>query len=372
MLSRRHFLQKSSIVSLAPVLPHVFGRTANAAELDADEKVLIVVQLDGGNDGLNTVVPYADDAYGRARKKLKIPTKDLLKLDDHLGLHPSMRSAKELFDDRFDDDQHDNNGWLGRTLDMDTFAGKKNPIYVGQQETPVALWGRKSEAISLSREEDLQLALDPAILNRTSGVKTDLQQFVSKQVLAAYESADEFKQQSTKTENESKYPKTRLGSQLKLVSQLLKSGSRSRIFYTSQSGYDTHSSQQSNHRTLLREYADAVKALLDDLKAAGLDDRVVVLTFSEFGRRIEENDSLGTDHGTAGPVFLAGAPIKGGLIGDPPNLSDLVDGDLKVVTNSRFCHFLIEQSYRAPPDTEVISTVPKKPISLVRSKFRGL
>jgi len=218
MLSRRHFLQKSSIVSLAPVLPHVFGRTANAAELDADEKVLIVVQLDGGNDGLNTVVPYADDAYGRARKKLKIPTKDLLKLDDHLGLHPSMRSAKELFDDgrfsivqgvgypnpdrshfrsmkiwqtaRFDDDQHDNNGWLGRTLDMDTFAGKKNSIYVGQQETPVALWGRKSEAISLSREEDLQLALDPAILNRTSGVKTDLQQFVSKQVLAAYESAD--------------------------------------------------------------------------------------------------------------------------------------------------------------------------------------
>ena len=99
MLSRRTFLQKSSIVSLAPVLPHVFGRTANAAKLEADEKVLIVIQLDGGNDGLNTVIPFADDGYGKARKKLRIPTKDILKIDDHVGLHPSMRSAKALFDD---------------------------------------------------------------------------------------------------------------------------------------------------------------------------------------------------------------------------------------------------------------------------------
>ena len=363
MLSRRTFLQKSSIVSLAPVLPHVFGRTANAAKLEADEKVLIVIQLDGGNDGLNTVIPFADDGYGKARKKLRIPTKDILKIDDHVGLHPSMRSAKTLFDDgrlsivqdvgypnpnrshftsmkiwqtaRFDVDQHNDNGWLGRTLDLKSFEGKKSAIFVGQQETPVALWGRKSEAISLSRSSDLQLALDPFNPENKSETKSDLEQFVSRQVLSAYASAEEFKRQGAGISNESKYPTTRLGSQLKLVSQLLKSGSRSRIYYTSQSGYDTHSSQLFSHSRLLREYADALKALLDDLKEAGLDDRVVVMTFSEFGRRIGENNSEGTDHGTAGPVFLAGTPVKGGLLGDPPNLSDAVDGDLKVQQDFR-------------------------------------
>ncbi len=363
MLSRRTFLQKSSIVSLAPVLPHVFGRTANAAKLEADEKVLIVIQLDGGNDGLNTVIPFADDGYGKARKKLRIPTKDILKIDDHVGLHPSMRSAKALFDDgrlsivqdvgypnpnrshftsmkiwqtaRFDVDQHNDNGWLGRTLDLKSFEGKKSAIFVGQQETPVALWGRKSEAISLSRSSDLQLALDPFKPENKSETKSDLEQFVSRQVLSAYASAEKFKRQGAGISNDSKYPTTRLGSQLKLVSQLLKSGSRSRIYYTSQSGYDTHSSQLFSHSRLLREYADALKALLDDLKEAGLDDRVVVMTFSEFGRRIGENNSEGTDHGTAGPVFLAGTPVKGGLLGDPPNLSDAVDGDLKVQQDFR-------------------------------------
>lgn len=360
MLSRRNFLQKSSIVSLAPVLPCVFSRTANAAKPVADDKVLVVIQLDGGNDGLNTVVPYADDAYGRARKKLRIPTKDVLKLNDQVGLHPAMRAAKELFDDgrlsvvqgvgypnpdrshfrsmkiwqtaSFDDDQHDNNGWLGRTLDQKTFVGKKKAIYIGQQETPVALWGRDTEAISLSREEDLHLAMDLALSTEKADPKANLEQFVSKQMMSAYASAEEFEKNGKKASkaNEVSYPNTKLGSQLKLVSQLLKSGSQSRVFYTSQSGYDTHSAQQFDHSRLLRAYANALKALLDDLKEAGLDDRVVVMTFSEFGRRIEENDSLGTDHGTAGPVFLAGSQIKGGLLGDAPDLSVLVNGDLKV------------------------------------------
>lgn len=360
MFSRRKFLQRSSIVSLAPVLPYVFGRTAKAANPVADDKVLVVIQLDGGNDGLNTVVPFADDAYGRARKKLRIPTKDVLKVDDQLGLHPAMRSAKELFDDgrlsivqgvgypnpdrshfrsmkiwqtaSFDDDQHDNNGWLGRTLDQKSFVGKKNAIYIGQQETPVALWGRQCEAVSLSREEDLRLAMDLASSAEKKNAKADLEQFVSKQVLSAYASAEEFEKNGKKNSKseDAAYPSTRLGSQLKLVSQLLKSGAQTRVFYTSQNGYDTHSAQRFDHSRLLREYSDALKALLDDLKHAGLDDRVVVMTFSEFGRRIEENDSLGTDHGTAGPVFLAGSPIKGGLLGDAPDFSDLVDGDLKV------------------------------------------
>jgi uncharacterized protein (DUF1501 family) len=116
---------------------------------------------------------------------------------------------------------------------------------------------------------------------------------------------------------------------LNLVSQLLKSGSQARVYYTLHGGFDTHSNQLYTHASLLREFAEAMKAFLDDLRSAQLDDRVLVLAFSEFGRRVKENDSKGTDHGTAGPVFLAGSNVQAGLIGKPPSLTDLEDGDLK-------------------------------------------
>ncbi len=332
----------------------------------ADDKVLVVIQLDGGNDGLNTVVPYADDEYGRARNKLRLPTDRLHKLNVHLGLHPAMAAAKELYDDgRFsiiqgvgypnpdrshfrsmniwqtaslDDEKHDGEGWLGRTLDGQTMNGPKNAIYVGNQETPVALWGRKSESISLSRAEDLQLAIETNLTDASpSSTDATIESFVTKQVLSAYASADEFKRQKNTSggSGNAGYPQTKLGSQLELISKILKSGSRTRIFYTIQNGYDTHSTQLYDHAQLLKEYSDAVKSFLDDLKAAGLDDRVVVMTFSEFGRRIHENGSEGTDHGTAGPVFLAGAGLKGGLIGEAPNFSDVKDGDLAVQQDFR-------------------------------------
>lgn len=364
MISRRNFLRNSSLLSLVPTVPHLLGRSAHATPMATDDRVLVVIQLTGGNDGLNTVVPYADDGYGRVRKKLKIPTDKLLKLDDQNGLHPSMKAVKELFDqgqfsivqgvgypnpDRshfrsmkiwqtasFDDQQHDNNGWLGRLLDDESFVGKKEAIFVGEQATPVALWGRHSEAVSMSRADDLQLSFrrptGPIATKSNVDTAEDLRQFVAKQVQSAFDSAERFKRQSRgKSEsNDASYPNTKLGSQLKLISQILKSGSNSRVLYTSQSGYDTHAAQLYNHTRLLREYSAAVKALMDDLQAAGLDDRVVVMTFSEFGRRVEENDSAGTDHGTAGPVFLAGSPIRGGLLGHAADLSNLVDGDLKV------------------------------------------
>ena len=121
-----------------------------------------------------------------------------------------------------------------------------------------------------------------------------------------------------------------------------------------QGGYDTHSVQQYDHASLLREYANSVKAFLDDAKAAGLDDRIVVMTFSEFGRRVQENESKGTDHGTAGPVFLAGSPVKGGLIGDTPNLSDLVDGDLKVQLDFRSIYASILEQWLGINPTDVL------------------
>ncbi len=372
MLSRRKFLQTSSMVSLSPVLPCIFGSTAKAAVHAPDEKVLVVVQLNGGNDGINTVVPFGDDVYGQVRNKLRLATNKLHKINDHVGLHPNMRAAKELFDDgrlaivqgvgypnpdrshfrsmkiwqraRFDDTEHNGYGWLGRALDHQLVRAKSgataNGIFVGEQETPVALWGRRSSVTALSRADDLKLrskfSVEPSAFDLTSG-KGALHQFVTQQVLTAYSAADEFQRQELDDlpANDVNYPDTQLGSRLKLVSKLLKSGSHARVFYTIQAGYDTHFAQLYTHAGLLREFSDAVKAFLDDLKSARLDDRVVLLAFSEFGRRVQENGSQGTDHGTAGPVFLAGSSVTPGLVGAAPDLTDLQGGDLKMQTDFR-------------------------------------
>ncbi len=163
------------------------------------------------------------------------------------------------------------------------------------------------------------------------------QQFVSRQVLSAYAAAEQFRRNELagKHDRSSKYPDNALAQRLELISRLLKNDSRARVFYTVQSGYDTHASQLQTQANLLNELSSALKAFLDDLKEARLDDRVLVLAFSEFGRRVAENDSMGTDHGTAGPVFLAGPGVNAGLHGQTPSLNDLDAGDLKSSTDFR-------------------------------------
>ena len=156
-----------------------------------------------------------------------------------------------------------------------------------------------------------------------------------RQIVSSQTAAQEFARQAAGSATDVTYPSSGLGKRLKLISQLLRSGNAARVYYTIQSGYDTHSGQRNTHGRLLSDFSRSTKSFLDDLKAAGLDDRVVLMAFSEFGRRVAENGSAGTDHGTAGPVFLAGSPVRGGLIGETPDLSDLVDGDLKTSLDFR-------------------------------------
>ncbi len=210
-------------------------------------------------------------------------------------------------------------------------------IFVGDQESPAAVCGRRSSAMALSRDDEMRLDWEPqAICNQSVASSGVLHQFVQKEVASAYIAAADFSNQTTRGKSNSQlYPKSRLGAQLSLVSQLISSGSQARVFYTVQNGYDTHAAQLYVHADLLREFSDAVSAFLNDLKRQNLDDRVVVLAFSEFGRRIRENDSQGTDHGTVGPVFLAGSPVRGGLYGAAADLSNLDQGDLRVQIDFR-------------------------------------
>jgi uncharacterized protein (DUF1501 family) len=238
---------------------------------------------------------------------------------------------------RFDPEEYNGFGWAGRGLDGGTklASGAPAALFLGSEALPVALRGRRSVAAALAHLDDLAL-IDPSVKTPLGPAPAaDLGAFVHRSVLDAYTTADRFQAMLRTNSRDAVYPATGLAQRLQMIARLLKSGFGARVYYTLQAGYDTHSSQLPTHANLLSEMSGALRAFLDDLAAAGLAGRVAVLAFSEFGRRVEENAGAGTDHGTAGPVFLAGPGVKAGLVGSPPRLLDLEEGDLKVGVDFR-------------------------------------
>jgi uncharacterized protein (DUF1501 family) len=364
MPTRRDFLKTSTLLALAPTVPGFLARTAWAAAPDRDRRVLVVIQLDGGNDGLNTVIPFADPEYAKLRPSLKQNAKRLIKVTDAVGLHPSLTGFGKLLDRgelavilgvgypnpsrshfrsmavwqtaRLDPEEHTGLGWLGRALDggPPSVGGALGSLLVGDSQPPVALRGRRSVAAALDRPEEFALNPDMAVNAGPAAAGDDLAAFVRRSTLDAYTTADRLVAAGVSA-NGADYPATALAGRLKLVAQLLKADLGARVYYTVQGGYDTHATQQFTHATLLQELGGAVAAFFADLTAAKLADRVTLLAFSEFGRTIQENGSGGTDHGTAGPVFLAGPGVKAGLVGSTPSLNHLEGGEPVMTTDFR-------------------------------------
>jgi len=358
MLTRRSFLRSSSLLALAPTVPAFLARTGFAAGPDKDGRVLVVVQLDGGNDGLNTLVPLKNETYQKLRPKLKVTEKDTVKIGDGFGLHPSMRPVDKLvkagqflampgvgypnpnrshFESmaiwhtaRTDPEEYKGYGWLGRALDL---AGGDS--YTITNDVPRALRGRRSAAIALTRLEDLTLA-DAGTVKNAAGpeAQQDLLAFVRRHAVDGTAAAEKMASLARGSDG-ANYPNSNVAERLKLIARLMKADLGTRVFYTVQGGYDTHATQQFTHSNLLFEFAGAVNAFFADLKAAKLEDRVTLLAFSEFGRTIKENGSAGTDHGTAGVTFLAGPKVKGGVAGTLPSLTDLDKGEPKMTTDFR-------------------------------------
>jgi uncharacterized protein (DUF1501 family) len=358
MLDRRSFLKSSSLLALAPTVPVFVTRTARAAGTQKDARVLVVVQLDGGNDALNTLVPLKSETYPKLRPRLKIAEKDTVKLSDEFGLHPSFRQADKLikagqllaipgvgypnpnrshFESmaiwhtaKSDPEEYKGYGWLGRALDL---AGGDS--YTITNDVPRALRGRRSAAIALTRLEDLTLA-DAGTVKNAAGpeAQQDLLAFVRRHTVDGTAAAEKMASLAKGTDGAA-YPNSNVGERLRLIARLLKADLGTRVFYTVQGGYDTHATQQFSHSNLLFEFAGAVNAFFADLQTAKLADRVTLLAFSEFGRTIKENGSAGTDHGTAGVTILAGPKVKGGVAGTLPSLTDLVAGEPKMTTDFR-------------------------------------
>jgi uncharacterized protein (DUF1501 family) len=406
MFTRRAFLQSSTLLALAPTVPGFLAQTARAAKPERDGRILVVVQLDGGNDGINTVVPFADQGYAKHRTALRLAKDRLVKVNDKVGLHPSMDGVGKLLEAgklaiaqgvtypnpsrshfrsmaiwhtaRLDAEEQAGLGWLGRGLDE---AAGASSLLVGSGPPPVALRGRRAVASAIERVEDFTLApgADPrkalAALpyplpqrggeGRVRGEEAsdDLTAFVRRSMLDAYATADRLADHAQARDGDTRYPQTGLGNRLRLVSRLIKVNTGARVLYTTQGGYDTHSAQLFTHANLLFELSNAVKAFVDDMAAAGLGDRVAVLCFSEFGRRVQENGSNGTDHGTAGPVFLAGAGVQGGLVGATPSMTDLEDGDLKMSLDFRRVYATVLQDWLGlPPKAALAGDFERLPL----------
>ena len=218
---------------------------------------------------------------------------------------------------------------------------------------------------TLAHLEDLVLGgdLDPRRTIVSPPASSDVKAFVHRTMLDAYATADRLKEAARLQDSGSPYPATGLSERLRLVARLIKAGFGTRVFYTVQAGYDTHYSQLPQHANLLGELGGALRAFLDDLKNAKLDERVVVLVFSEFGRRVAENGSLGTDHGTAGPVLLAGSRVKPGLVGQTPSLLDLQDGDLKMGIDFRQVYATVLEDWLGlPARTTLGGDFPRLPL----------
>ena len=377
MLTRRTFLKTASVLALAPTLPGFLAKTARAADPMRDGRVLVVVQLDGGNDALNTVVPHADPEYAKVRPTLKVAPRNLVKITDAVGLHPSLKPLDGLLQQgqlavlpgvtypnpsrshfnsmaiwqtaKFDPEEHKGYGWLGRALD--TVGGSS--ALVGNGAIPTTLRARRSATVALGRPDDLFLS-DAVTAKRALGSETkdDLLDFVRRQAVDGYGASE--KMSGLAKTSEAVYPGTRLAEQLRLAAGLLKADLGARVIYTQHGGYDTHAAQNFTHANLLREFGGAVQAFFTDLQQAKLADRVLLLAFSEFGRTIKQTGSAGTDHGTTGCVFVAGGGVKGGLIGSMPSLTDLAQGEPKMTTDFRRIYATLLDRWLNCPSEQVL------------------
>ncbi len=365
MITRRDLLQRTPLLALAPTVPSFLARSARAARMDGSGRVLVVIQLDGGNDGLNTVVPFADDAYARARPKLRLKRDEVLRVGDTVGLHPALKSLAKLHERgrlaivqgvgypnpnrshdvgmgnwqtaRFDVEEHRGYGWLGRALDdaRPPSAGTPSAVLAGADPLPVALSARRAVSAAVNTLEEYALADIGSFDGGAASTGRGAEDFVRRTTLDARATVERLRELARVAGGGATYPATELARRLRLVAQMIQAGLETPVYYAVQRGYDTHITQPGTHRALLAELGDAVQAFFQDLEASGLAERVLLMTFSEFGRTVEENASFGTDHGTAAPMFVMGGRVKGGLVGAHPSLADLADGDLKHHTDFR-------------------------------------
>jgi uncharacterized protein (DUF1501 family) len=390
---------------------------ATQAVTGKDGTILVVLQMAGGNDGLNTVVPYADDAYHVARPRLRLTTDQVLKIDNHIALNPRLGGLKSLYDEgnmaivhgvgypnpnrshfrsteiwqtASDADHTLSEGWLGRYFD-NCCSGADPTVGVAiGEETPQAFAAKNPTGVTFSRPEQFRFRLSEPNSGQMSAEEMFFRQlneaggsedsgaaasnaggsigaipgrarnnlsaldFLRRTALDAQLSSDKILAIARKYKSTVPYPQGQLAASLNIIARMIAGGLPTRVYYVSQGGFDTHAGQINTHERLMGEFNDAVAAFIADLKQQGNFGRVLLMTFSEFGRRVQENANGGTDHGAAAPMFVLGGAVKAGLFGKYPSLTDLDRGDLKFNTDFRSVYGTILDKWLKAPSESVL------------------
>jgi uncharacterized protein (DUF1501 family) len=423
--TRREFLRTTVLGSaLSWTVPAFLADTFAALQGEAadsstqivtgkDATILVVLQMAGGNDGLNTVVPYSNDFYHNARPKIGLSADKILKLNDDIAFHGAMGGFKNLYDSgnlavvqgvgypnpnrshfrsteiwqtASDSDKIEKYGWLGRYFDnacngADPAVG----VVIGNQ-LPESFFAAQPKGICFDNPQNYRFMANNAATEESYKKLNELEMssplpdggpamtsddnansgssigmlpagmpmqggraidFITRTALDAQQSSDEVRNIAARVQNQATYPVSPLGNSLKLVAKLIGGGLPTRIYYVSQGGYDTHSNQLGTQNRLLQDLGDSMKSFVEDMKAQGNMQRVLVMTFSEFGRRVNENANGGTDHGAAGPMFIVGNKVKAGLLGRYPSLApqDLFQGDIKYNVDFRSVYASVLESW---------------------------
>src|SRR5262249_25666 len=379
LTNRRTFLQTAGLVAWGLNVPAFLSRTAAAAPMPgkkgSKDTILVVVELTGSNDGLNTVVPFKDPQYAKLRPTLKLAEKDLKKINDEIGMHPSMTGFAELLQDKSlcvvqgvgypnpsqshfrsmdvwqggSLDKTISEGWIGKAMKKMKSGTSAFHLKQANQSSPLAYEGAPNRVPSIASLEEFTLQTAAAsssdkkeqqkvIESSVAKKKTDkpnFLDFVPRTPSNTYDATKRPAEIGKNYQPKATYPETALANKLKLAAQLIDADLGARIFYVSIDGFDTHATQAPAHAALWTQVSGAMTAFFKDVKARGNGDRVLMMTFSEFGRRAKENGSKGTDHGSGAPMFLIGGKAKAGAVGKHPSLTDLDDGNLKFDTDFR-------------------------------------
>ena len=361
LINRKTFIRSGSLATASIMIPRFLQAFEHPAAVPQGNKVVVVIQLSGGNDGLNTVIPVRNDIYYRERQQLGIRRTDALPLTDEAGLHPALTAFRALHEEghlavyngvgypnpdkshfRSMDIWHsasDSNvilqtGWLGRYLDAKC-AGSTRPTKALEVDDTLslALKGEQVKGLAVTDPRRLFTSSGDAWLKAQMAAHQTHEEapvdYLYKTMAQTLSSAEYIYRQSRQHPTSANYPDTELAKGLKTIASLIYSEIDTKVYYISLGSFDTHVNQDAQQRRLFNELNGAVKAFTDDLKANGRFDDLLLFTFSEFGRRVKQNASNGTDHGKANNMFLiSGALKKQGLLNPLPDLSGLDDGDI--------------------------------------------
>lgn len=429
--TRREFLRSGLVMaSAAATLPAFLNASALAMQQAAgglssvpgvpDDHILVVIQLSGGNDGLNTVVPYFAPEYYRARPGINVPEAQVLKLSraDGVGLHPNLAALREMYDQgtativqgvgypnpnrshfksmdiwQTADPTATGDGWLGRYFDSECCgfgkgesgtpesAGQGPPGIAIGRTAPLAMEGRRIKPVAFESAELFRWSAEEmheslrsgyAALNRRergegSAAREDSNAaFLVRTSLDAQVSSDLIRK-AVARRPATQFPNSDLGRQLSMIASMIGAGLKTRVYYASMGSFDTHAGQggpQGRHAQLLGQFSQAVRAFYAELKAQRNDARVLSMAFSEFGRRVAQNQSQGTDHGTAAPMFLFGPMVRAGMAGEHPSMKALDDGDLKYTVDFRSVYAGILESWMKA-DSKTILDGTFKPLPVL-------